>query len=106
MPDGDRIVAVLAHAEGAHALLHSARGQTLRIELDRLRPVGRAGGGGVAGMRLDGGDEIVAVRPAAHGDPPLVGHAGGHAKLVPVELFPVKGRGTGGAERVDRHAPP
>ena len=105
VPDGDRLVAVLPHGEGAHALLHSARGQSLRIDLDRLRPVKSPGAGGVAGMRLDGGDEIVAVTPARDGDLLLVAHAGGHAKVVPVELFPVKGRGTGGVQSAARRHP-
>ena len=96
LPPGDRLVAVLPHAAGDHALLHSARGQALRIDLDRLRPVKSPAAGGVAGMRLDAGDELVAATLARDGERILVLHAGGHAKLVPAELYPVKGRGTGG----------
>jgi DNA gyrase subunit A len=105
VPDGDRIVAVLAHGEGAHALIHSSRGQSLRVELDKLRPVKSPGAGGVAGMRLDGGDEVVAVTLARDGDLLLVAHASGHAKAVPVELFPVKGRGTGGVQSASIDTP-
>ena len=79
--------------------------RALRIELDRLRPVKSPGAGGVAGMRLDGGDEIVAVTLARDGDLLLVVHAGGHAKAVPVELFPVKGRGTGGVQSASIDTP-
>ena len=63
------------------------------------------GAGGVAGMRLDGGDEVVAVTPARDGDLLLIVHAGGHAKAVPVELFPVKGRGTGGVQSASLDTP-
>jgi DNA gyrase subunit A len=105
LPPGDRLVAVLAHAAGDHALLHSARGQALRVDLDRLRPVKSPTAGGVAGMRLDAGDEVVAVTLARDEERLLVVHAGGHAKLVPVELYPVKGRGTGGVQSAPTDVP-
>ena len=98
VPPGDHLVAVLPHAAGDHALLHSAHGQALRIDLDRLRPVKSPVAGGVAGMRLDAGDEIVAVTLARDDERVLVVHGSGHAKIVPVELYPVKGRGTGGVQ--------
>jgi DNA gyrase subunit A len=98
MPPRDSLVAVLPHAAGDHALLHSAHGQALRIDLDKLRPVKSPGAGGVAGMRLDAGDEIVAVTLAREEERVLVVHGSGHAKIVPVELYPVKGRGTGGVQ--------
>ena len=49
-------------------------------------------------MRLDTGDEVVAVTLARDEERLLVVHGSGHAKVVPVELYPVKGRGTGGVQ--------
>ena len=39
LPDGDRVVAVVAHGEGDEVLLHSAHGRTLRFAAGKVRPV-------------------------------------------------------------------
>jgi DNA gyrase subunit A len=97
VPDGDRVVAVVPHAEGDEILLHSAHGKTLRIETAKLRPVKSPAAGGVAGMRLDTGDRVVGAGVAS-GGVVVVAHELGHAKAVPLEEYPVKGRGTGGVQ--------
>ena len=109
VPDGDRVVAVVPHGEGDDVLLHSAQGRTLRIASDTLRPVKSAAAGGVAGMRLDRGDEIVAASAvpaeAATQAALLVVHAGGLGKVVPVAEYPRKGRGTGGVQSASTDTP-
>ena len=61
LPDGDRVVAVVAHGDGDEILLHSAHGRTLRFDAGKVRPVKSAAAGGVAGMNLDRGDRVVAA---------------------------------------------
>jgi DNA gyrase subunit A len=95
LPDGDRVVAVVGHGDGDEILLHSAHGRTLRFDASKVRPVKSAGAGGVAGMKLDRGDRIVAAGVAS-GDLLLVMHELGHGKAVPLDEYPVKGRATGG----------
>jgi DNA gyrase subunit A len=97
LPSGDALVAVVPHAEGDDLLLHSAAGKTLRIEAARLRPVKSPAAGGVAGMRLDPGDRVIAAG-AARGDVLLVVHERGHGKAVALADYPRKGRGTGGVQ--------
>ncbi len=95
LPDGDRVIAVVAHGDGDEILLHSAHGRTLRFDAGKVRPVKSAAAGGVAGMNLDRGDRLVAAGVAT-GDVLLVMHELGHGKAVPLEEYPVKGRATGG----------
>jgi DNA gyrase subunit A len=104
VPDGDRVVAVVPHAEDDHVLVHSAHGKTLRIEASRLRPVKSAAAGGVAGMRLDAGDRVVAAG-VARGSALVVAHELGHVKVVSLDEYPVKGRGTGGVQSATVGAP-
>ncbi len=104
VPPGDELVAVVPHGAGDEALLHAASGKTLRIALDAIRPVKSPAAGGVAGMRLDAGDRVVAATlagPALQ----LVLHEGGNGKAVPSEEYPVKGRGTGGVASSPTDAP-
>ena len=95
LPDGDRVVAAVAHGDGDEILLHSAHGRTLRFDAGKVRPVKSAAAGGVAGMNLDRGDRVVAAGVAT-GDLLLVMHELGHGKAVPLDEYPVKGRATGG----------
>ncbi len=104
VPPGDRIVAVVPHGEDDDLLLHSAHGRTLRIAAAAVRAVKSPAAGGVAGMRLDEDDEVVAAS-TARGDLVLVVHAGGLGKLVPVAEYPRKGRGTGGVQSAMTSAP-
>jgi DNA gyrase subunit A len=104
VPSGDRLVAVVAHADGDEILLCSEHGKALRIDASSLRPVKSPGAGGVAGISLRADDRLVAVT-LARADHLLVVHAGGHAKLVPMADYPRKGRGTGGVISADPQTP-
>jgi DNA gyrase subunit A len=96
VPEGDRLIAVVPHGPGDDAILQARGGKALRLELDAIRPVKTASAGGVAGMRLERGDEVVAATRAADGELLLVLHRRGAGKAVPVADYPRKGRGTGG----------
>ena len=104
VPDGDRVVAVVPHAESDEILIHTAHGKALRIEAAKLRPVKSAGAGGVAGIRLETGDRVVTAGVAT-GESLVVLHELGHAKRVPLAEYPVKGRGTSGVQSATPSAP-
>jgi DNA gyrase subunit A len=105
VPEGDRIVAVVPHGRGDDAILHARGGKALRLELDAIRPVKTASAGGVAGMRLDRGDEVVGATRARDGELLLVLHRRGAGKAVPVSEYPRKGRGTGGVASASPDTP-
>ena len=96
MPEGDRLLAVVPHGPGDDAILQARDGKALRLALDGIRPVKTASAGGVAGMRLERGDEVVGATRAVDDDVLLVLHRRGAGKAVPVREYPAKGRGTGG----------
>ncbi len=96
VPEGDRLLAAVAHGPGDDAILQSRTGKALRLALDGVRPVKTASAGGVAGMRLERGDEVVSATRARDGELLLVLHRRGAGKAVPVAEYPAKGRGTGG----------
>ena len=82
-----------------------ATGKALRLALDGIRPVKTASAGGVAGMRLEREDEVVAATRARDGELLLVLHRRGAGKAVPVADYPAKGRGhRRRRQRVGRHA--
>jgi DNA gyrase subunit A len=105
VPAGDAVCAVVPHAEGDELLLHTAGGRTLRIEARKLRPVKSPGAGGVAGIRLERGDRVVAADVAVPDGSLVVVHELGHAKAVPLTEYPLKGRGTGGVQSAVPTAP-
>lgn len=98
VPAGDRIVSVLPHADGDEVLIATAQGQVLRLDTSKnMRPVKTGSAGGVAGMKLKDGDEVVSacvVDPAA--ESLLTVHETGMGKRVKLDDYPVKGRATGG----------
>ncbi len=95
MPSGDRLVAVVAHAEGAEILIATASGKVLRAAMQPIRPVKSASAGGVAGIKLAAGDRVVGACLAGDGDL-YVAHESGFGKRVPLVDIPTKGRGGGG----------
>ena len=58
LKDGDRLIAVFPAAEAQDLLLVSRGGQCIRFTLDSVPPMGRATGG-VKGMQLELGDELL-----------------------------------------------
>ncbi len=95
LPDGDRLAAVIAHADGDEVLLATADGRVLRTAASPIRVVKSASAGGVAGMRLAVGDRIVGACVAGPGDLHVL-HEGGFGKRVDLADVPSKGRGGSG----------
>jgi DNA gyrase subunit A len=95
VPLHDRLVAVVPHGADAELLISTAGGKLLRLDLGLVRPILTADAGGVAGIALADGDRVVCAC-RADGSELLVVHESGAAKRVPLDEYPVKGRGTGG----------
>jgi DNA gyrase subunit A len=95
LPDGDRLVAAVAHVEGAEILIATAGGKVLRTAMKPIRPVKSASAGGVLGMKLAPGDRVIGACAVTPGDL-YVAHESGFGKRVAIADIPSKGRGGGG----------
>ncbi len=106
--DGDAVVGAAPVSDEDELVFVSSDASLLHFPATAVRPQGRAAGG-MAGIRL-GADQRVAffgvVRAAARdlyqvvtvagASDALPGTGGGSVKVTPFELYPGKGRGTGG----------
>ena len=122
LKDGDEVLAAADAADGDRLAFVSSDSSLLTFDAANVRPQGRAAGG-MAGIRLADGCQVLsfAVVPAGSiawtcdeddetmasasgavvltvaGDKDaLPGTENGSAKVTPFELYPTKGRGTGG----------
>ncbi|MDO8107928.1 DNA topoisomerase IV subunit A [Isoptericola sp. b441] len=106
LKDGDEVIRAFPVADDDEIVLVSSDAQLLHFAASAVRPQGRSAGG-MAGIKLAAGSTVVfaGVVPAgseAHvvtiagaGDA-LPGTQAGSAKVSPFEVFPGKGRATGG----------
>ncbi len=106
LKQGDRVVAAAPAPDGAELVFVASDAQLLRFEADAVRPQGRAAGG-MAGIRLSPGAEVIAfsvvedpadvvVVSVAGSSQAIAGTDAGSAKVSAFEEFPAKGRATGG----------
>ena len=105
--DGDRVVGAAPASDGAELVFVASDAQLLRFDASSVRPQGRAAGG-MAGIRLSDGAEVVAftvvgasafdavVVTVAGSGAALAGTDAGTAKVSAFTEFPAKGRATGG----------
>ncbi|AEG44540.1 DNA topoisomerase (ATP-hydrolyzing) subunit A [Isoptericola variabilis] len=108
LKDGDVVVGAAPVADEDELVFVSSDASLLHFAATAVRPQGRAAGG-MAGIRLGAGQRATffgAVRAAtrdlyqvvtvAGASDALPGTGGGSVKVTPYELYPGKGRGTGG----------
>ncbi|ASN19826.1 DNA gyrase/topoisomerase IV subunit A [Arthrobacter sp. YN] len=113
LKDKDSVLAVEAAQEDDVDLVFVTRqAQLLRFSASNVRPQGRTAGG-MAGIKLAAGDEVIHFGTVRANDPAAVvvtiagtngalpGTAPGTAKVTAFEEYPAKGRATGGV-RVHR----
>ncbi len=105
--EGDTVVGAAESAPGDDIVLISSDAQALRFPADSVRPQGRSAGG-MAGMRLSDGAELIACCSVPGDDPDAVivtvagsrsalpGTSALTAKVTDLADIPRKGRGTGG----------
>ncbi|MBO3103588.1 DNA gyrase/topoisomerase IV subunit A [Cellulomonas fengjieae] len=108
LKDGDEVVGAVAVRDTDELVLLSSDASLLHFPASAVRPQGRAAGG-MAGIKLAAGQRVVAfgavaadavagavVVTVAGASDALPGTQTGSAKVTPFELYPGKGRATGG----------
>jgi DNA gyrase subunit A len=99
--EGDEVVGATWLTDGTETLAFvSTDASLLRFTANLVRPQGLKGGG-MAGINLAVGANVVffgAIRTddKEHGEPMVVTSSGRSVKVTPFELYPAKGRATGG----------
>lgn len=105
--DGDRVVGAAPASDGSELVFVASDAQLLRFDASSVRPQGRSAGG-MAGIRLSEGAEVIAftvvgasafdavVVTVAGSGTALAGTDAGSAKVSAFTEFPAKGRATGG----------
>ncbi|MEN5072428.1 DNA topoisomerase IV subunit A [Isoptericola cucumis] len=108
LKDGDRVVGAAPVGDGDELVFVASDASLLHFDASAVRPQGRAAAG-MAGIRLGSGQHVVffgvaraatrdlhAVVTVAGVSGALPGTGAASAKVTPYELYPGKGRGTGG----------
>jgi DNA gyrase subunit A len=107
LKDGDRVIGAAPASDGAELVFVANDAQLLRFDASSVRPQGRSAGG-MAGIRLTPGAEVIAfdvvgatafdavVVTIAGSSSALAGTDAGSAKVSLFSEFPAKGRATGG----------
>ncbi|QIG42697.1 DNA topoisomerase IV subunit A [Nocardioides anomalus] len=107
LDDGDEVVGAAELATGTETLCFiTSDAQLLHFGADAVRPQGRSGGG-IAGVRVTGGERVVwfgvleagaenVVVTASGSSTALPGTEAGAVKVTPFAEYPGKGRATGG----------
>ncbi len=97
LDEGDRLVDVGWVASDAEVILGTALAQGIRFEVADVRPSG-APAGGINGIRLAAGDEVVGLAVVGPGDTFFTLTNFGHAKRSPLSEFPSQRRGGKGVQ--------
>jgi DNA gyrase subunit A len=97
--DDDELVEAFLSSGSDDVLLVSRKGQAIRFDEKKARPMGRATGG-VRGMSLRSGDEVIAAMVAQDDADLLVVTEQGYGKRTPIRDYPRKGRGGLGVKTV------
>ena len=107
LKEGDRVVGAVELGTGREDLVFlTTDAQLLKFSADQVRPQGRPAGG-MAGIKLADGASVLAftaidprraavVVTIAGSSNALPGTSVGNAKMTPYQLYPSKGRATGG----------
>lgn len=107
LADGDRVVGAVDLRTGEEELCFvTSDAQLLHFSASHVRPQGRAGGG-VAGVRVTAGEQVVSftafepdestvVVTVSGSSTALPGTEAGSVKVTPFTEYPAKGRATGG----------
>ena len=90
--DGDELVRVIPTNGGDEVVMVAKSGQTIRFSEDEVRDQGRVAGG-VHGMRMIGGDEVVSCDVIRPGADLLLVTDGGFGKRTEPTAFPLRHRG-------------
>ena len=88
----DELVSVALSTDEDEYLIVTERGQSLRAKVGALRTASRYSGG-VRGIKLVGGDKVIAMDIVSPNDHLLTMSVNGHGKLTPLRSYPTQTRG-------------
>jgi DNA gyrase subunit A len=88
----DELVAARAATDADDAIIVSSDGQAIRFNVGALRVASRASGG-VRGIRIGPGSQVISMVVASDGDDLLVVSEHGVGKRTPIEEYPQHNRG-------------
>ncbi|MDB5074116.1 MAG: gyrA [Chloroflexi bacterium] len=95
LEDSDRLIAVEPAEQGAELFLHTLQGKAIRFSSEEVRATKRISGG-VRGIRLDAGDEVLPGTVVVRGSTVLLLTGAGVGRRAPMSDYPAQGRdGTG-----------
>jgi DNA gyrase subunit A len=95
LEDSDRLIAVEPSEQGAELFLHTLQGKAIRFSSEEVRATKRIAGG-VRGIRLDAGDEVLPGTVVVRGSTVLLLTGAGVGRRAPMSDYPAQGRdGTG-----------
>jgi DNA gyrase subunit A len=104
LKSGDKLVSANLAGEGDTVSLVSAKGQSIRFEVEDVREMGRTAGG-VRGMSVKKGDEVVSaeVIPSIHAQDAalLVVMSKGYGKHTEMAEYKIQGRGGSGIKTAE-----
>jgi len=90
--EGDELVSVVPTNGSDHIFLISSLGQTLRVDEEKIRSMGRTAAG-VNGMKFRTADHLVSCAVSKEGSMLLHLTTQGYGKRTEIEEFSIKGRG-------------
>ncbi len=99
LEEGDQLIGAKRTEAKDQVMLVTARGQSIRFEVQDLRSASRTSGG-VRGIRLDEGDSVVTLESVRDDAELLVVSQHGYGKRTPLAEYPVQGRGGGGVRTI------
>jgi len=97
LEENDELIDVALATEQDEVIIVTQKGQSIRFSVKELRTSSRTSGG-VRGIRLVSGDQVVSMDTAVAGAFILVISVNGHGKLTPVEDYPLQRRAGKGVQ--------
>ncbi len=101
LDEGDELGWVRLTSGKDDIILVTRQGQALRIAESKVRSMGRQGAG-VSGIKLNGNDQVASMETIEPNGKLLVVTEYGYSKRTNLDVYPVKGRATGGVATIDQ----
>src|SRR3954453_8617855 len=99
LEEGDELLNVKHCRAGDDVIFVTERGQSARLNVDKLRTASRVSGG-VRGIRLAVNDSLASMDVVEPDGQLLVVTRNGYGKRTPLSAYPQKGRGIGGVRAI------
>jgi DNA gyrase subunit A len=103
LDEGDQLGWARLTSGNNEVIFVTEKGQALRFNESKVRPMGRQAAG-VQAIRLDDNDQVTSMDVVEPEGSLLVITTGGYGKQTPLSAYPAKGRATGGVSTIDQKA--